>query len=126
MTWAEIKGDLSTDVCNTGCWVEGHWGQYAGDHLADKIDHMFNIEPLDDPRVLRAIADSTDDMGYGDAAFAWSEIRSEAIDKLTDRLNDATPEGFVWDWVDGEFFLMSICDDEEDCTDEECAHWRYA
>lgn len=126
MTWITIKGDLSTDECDTGCWVDGHWGQYGGDHLADKIDHMFNIEPLDDPRVLRLIAESTDEMGYTNAAASWWEIRSEAIDKLTDRLNEATPEGFVWDWVDGEFFLMESCGDEENCDNEECAHWRYA
>lgn len=111
--------------CESGCWVDGHWGQYGPDHLADKIDGLIDIEPLDDPRVLREIAVTTDAMGYHDAAIAWWEIRSDATNKLTERLNDVTPDGWIWDWVDGEFFLMPICDDEETCTDETCAHWAY-
>lgn len=126
MTWTLVSGDLTSDECEVGCWVEGHWGQYAGDHLADKIDHMFNIEPLDDPRVLRAIADASEEAGYDEAGIFWWEVRTEAIDKLVERLNEATPEGFVWDWIDGEFYLMESCDDEENCVNDECAHWRYA
>lgn len=109
-----------------GCWVDGHWGQYGPDHLADKIDGIIDLEPLDDPRVLRQIAEITEDMGYRDAASAWQEIRSEATDKMTERLNEVTPDGWTWDWVDGEFFLMPLCDDEETCTNEECAHWMWA
>lgn len=107
LTYVTITGDAGTDDCEVGCWVEGHWGQYGGDHLADKIDHMFNIEPLDDPRVLRQIADATDEMGYTEAASGWWEIRSDAIDTLEARLNDATPDGYSWGWHDGEFYLWS-------------------
>lgn len=111
--------------CEPGCWVDGHWGQYAGDHLADKIDGLLELDPLDDPRVLRQVADTTDNMGYGDAAAGWWEIRSEAVDQLTERLNDITPDGWVWQWSGGECFLDPICDDDpDDCTDEECGHWR--
>lgn len=117
--------NVGSDQFEPGCYVDGHWGQYGPDHLADKFDHVIDLDPLDDPRMLRLIAETTESMGYADAAVGWWEIRHEATDKIVERLNDATPEGWVWDWVDGEFFLMSICDDEEDCTDEECAHWRY-
>lgn len=24
--------------CELGCWVDGHWGQYGPDHLADKVE----------------------------------------------------------------------------------------
>lgn len=112
--------------CEPGCWVEGHWGQYGPDHLADKIDGLIELEPLDDPRILRQIAETTEGMGYHEAAAGWWEIRTEATDRITERLNDVTPDGWVWDWVDGEFFLMPVCDDDETCTDETCAHWRYA
>lgn len=34
------------------------------------------------------------------------------------------PQGYVWHWRDGEFFLSRICEDhDENCTDDECAGW---
>jgi hypothetical protein len=164
--------------CESGCWVEGHWGQYGGDHLADKLDGILDLEPDDDPRELRKRAEALEEqLGYKrepicdachqpldyrrdrerwvhvlwfrtigvrleldhalwcgmshDPKPTWPvasiwEARTEAIDRITDRLNELTPDGWTWDWVDGEFYLMPICDDEENCTDETCAHWSYA
>jgi len=34
-----------------------------------------------------------------------------------------TAQHYVWHWHDGEFFLSPLCDDEDTCTDETCAHW---
>lgn len=33
------------------------------------------------------------------------------------------PQSYIWHWHDGEFFLSPICEDEENCTDDTCAHW---
>lgn len=41
----------------TGCYVDGHWGQYGPDHLADRATE-FDWEPAewhDDPRVIRKV-----------------------------------------------------------------------
>lgn len=42
-----------------GCWVDGHWGQYGPDHLADRAEEL-GWKPAtadDDPRTLRVVAD---------------------------------------------------------------------
>jgi hypothetical protein len=121
--------------CEPGCWVDGHWGQYGPDHLADRASEL-GWEPetcLDDPRELRRITDHIDDMGYtrgrdvrSDAIgiqTGFYELVPEACDKIENWLNEHTPDGYVWHWRDGEFFLSPICDDEDDCTDDTCAHW---
>lgn len=42
-----------------GCWVDGHWGQYGPDHLADRAEELGwePAMPADDPRFLRGFAD---------------------------------------------------------------------
>lgn len=42
-----------------GCWVDGHWGQYGPDHLADRASELGwePADPTDDPRFLRGLAD---------------------------------------------------------------------
>lgn len=36
---------------------------------------------------------------------------------------DEDVQRYVWHWHDGEFFLSPICDNEEECNDDTCAHW---
>jgi hypothetical protein len=67
-------------------------------------------------RWLRDDAIATDEMP-GSEHMSWFAEEAETA------LNDATPDGFVWHWHDGEFFLSPMCEDEEGCTDETCAHW---
>jgi len=109
-----------------GCYVAGDWGQYGPDHLADWATEFGwePVKPSDDPRVLRHFAELLDGAGYGPAlrGTLW-EWHIEAADEIETWLNDHTSEGFVWHWHDGEFFLSPICDDEEECDDETCAHW---
>lgn len=132
-----------------GCYVEGHWGQYGPDHLAEQAEG-FGWEPKqveingrfydDDPRTWRAIAESHDracddkDCPFWNpdypGATAW-EYHIEAADDIETWLNSVTSSenedgdqpGYVWHWRDGEFFLSPICDDPEDCNDDTCAHW---
>lgn len=44
-----------------GCWVDGHWGQYGPDHLADRAEEL-GWEPADDgdddPRHWRQVAEA--------------------------------------------------------------------
>lgn len=135
-------------TAETGCYVEGHWGQYGPDHLADQAS-AFGWEPttpLDDPRVVRAFLDFLEGSGYGgyDATGALWERHTETGDEIIQWLNEHTPpdqwagmklrepgpgmdpitQSYVWHWRDGEVFLSPMCDGEEDCTNEECAHWE--
>lgn len=125
-----------------GCYIDGHWGQYSPDRLAE-IAEGFGWspdKPTDDPRVIRAFADQLDE--YRDLPL-W-EWHSESADDIETWLNDHTVSGwlpgadggtrdrtnFVWHWHDGEFFLSPLCDDPDDCTDvwvcTDClfAHWE--
>lgn len=115
---------INGEVVTTGCWVDGHWGQYAPDHFADKIDGLIDIDPLNDPRVLRRIADDTEAAGYPDAAAMWWEAHTEATDKLMERLNELTPGCWTFQWWEGEIHLSRYCewpdtdlDDLPDCCD---------
>lgn len=99
---------------DAGCWVGGHWGQYAvarmiqlaeewgyrGDqlcalayrHLAQQTP--YDIEPLD--------------------ADEW-QILHDGADEVETWLNEnVAPEGFHFTWDDGEFFLRAEEDDAED------------
>jgi hypothetical protein len=40
-----------------GCWVDGHWGQYGPDHLADRAEELgWEVRHAgDDPRRIRRI-----------------------------------------------------------------------
>lgn len=109
-----------------GCWVEGHWGQYGPDHLADRASEL-GWEPEnfdDDPRQLRRAADMIEGWGYvkpakrlgfgtrpiygeGEGIFVTlHEIASEATNDIEQWLNDhTTTEGYSWGWHDGEFYL---------------------
>jgi len=103
-----------------GCWVEGHWGQYGPDHLADQADGL-GWEPetcLDDPRELRRIADLIGDWGYPrdhtdmrsegvNIIVSFWELHIESTDAIENWLNDHTDEGYSWGWHDGEFYLWA-------------------
>jgi hypothetical protein len=116
--------------CIPGCWVDGHWGQYGPDHLADKAEGIWTPESwADDPRQIRGIIDYIENTGYDkypevrNLVGAFWELATEATDKIEEFLNSGTPEGWVFHWSDGEFYLSPICDDEENCNDDTCAHW---
>lgn len=109
-----------------GCYVEGHWGQYGPDRLAE-IAEGFGLEfaeETEDPRYWRAVADRWTDEGRDDmAGDAWT-MHVEVAESIETWLNNVTTPGHIWHWHDGEFFLSSICDDPDDCTDDTCAHWE--
>lgn len=99
---------------DTGCYVDGHWGQYAPDHLADQLEGFGIVVPrLADARRARRVADYADDRGWSELAFRGWEWHSETADSLIDLANDATTGGF-WEWHDGEVFLVDDADAWED------------
>lgn len=83
-----------------GCWVEGHWGQYGPDHLADRAEELgwcgdgdSDDYPLEgygnDPRYWRRVADN-ERLPEIVRQNAW-EYHVEAADKIEQWLNDHTP-----------------------------------
>ena len=106
-----------------GCWVNSAWGQYGPEQLADRADE-FGWQPatcLDDPRQLRVILDHIDETGYtrnidSDAVgiqISFQECVIDAMDAIEHWLNEGTADGYAWGWDDGEFFLRST-DEWED------------
>lgn len=98
-----------------GCYIDGHWGQYGPDRLADIAEGFgwHATDPSNDPRYWRSVAVWLYDNGYGvsDAEPAAWERLHEAADRIEAWLNEHTEGDFVWSWEDGEFFLMPYNDD---------------
>ena len=117
---------------DTGCWIDGHHGQYGPDRLADIAEDVLDVKLgcRDDPRVLRKLAELADGRRQ---LHNWWDAFDWAADRLEERLNDATPaqpqpdgtdRNYYWHWHDGEFFLSYSCDDHDDCTDDTCGNWE--
>lgn len=83
----------------TGCYIEGHHGIYGPDRL-EHILTSFGLpyDKQDCPTYWRDVAEN-DDPNRWDAFF-------DSADCLLYMLNSFTQDGFIWDWVDGELFLM--------------------
>ncbi len=104
-----------------GSYVEGHWGQYGADHLAEQAEAFgwSPDKPTDDPREIRKEAEAAEEEGR--SHWHW-EVYMEAADDIEEWLNDRTGFGYIWHWHDGEFFLSPLCENG-DCDDDTCAHW---
>lgn len=93
--------------CDTGCWGEGHRGQYLPDRVAEIYEELgLELKPEDDPRYWRKVADAEVEAGIGEwaGADAW-QSHSETCDRLVDLLNEVTEGDYQWGFHDGEFFL---------------------
>ena len=123
-----------------GCYADGRWGNYALSHMLERADEILGTSYWDDAQSAylqtpTVVCTETDDgYTYSDGPTPaetgetiWDGFTFEFLPDIADEaetaLNDATPEGFVWHWHDGEFFLSHLCDDETTCEDETCAHW---
>jgi hypothetical protein len=112
---------LDLTPADTGCYIDGHWGQYGASRLLRIADDILGADFYEQalrsaPEECQPHNSCVDEIG-GCEEVSWVADDAEAA------LNDATPDGLVWHWHDGEFFLSTICDDEETCDDETCAHW---
>lgn len=98
---------VNNNLLEVGCYIDSHHGQYGPDMLDDLFTSL--VRPLDEdesPKEWRRLAEAAQDAGNEqDAHNAW-EMFHECADRLVDMLNDATEDGYLWAWVDGDFFLM--------------------
>ena len=92
---------------DAGCWVDGHWGQYAVAHMVNRAEEL----GYDDAEVIsladRHIASMgrSEDPGLTDDEYG---ILHDASDDVEAWLNEhVAPEGHYFGWSDGKFFLGS-------------------
>jgi len=106
--------------CQTGCVLDGHWGNYGLSRMLEITDDIlgtaFHAEAAQAWR-------ESEGPNFGEWDGFTFEFLNEIADDAESALNDATPGGFFWHWHDGEFFASPICDDDDACEDETCAHW---
>lgn len=85
---------------STGCWIDGHWGQYGIARLVE-IAQTYGYENMDvitlaEKHMARAPMTDND----------W-EILMDSADSVEDWLNtNVAQPGLRFGWSDGEFFLM--------------------
>jgi len=90
-----------------GCYIDGHWGQYGMDRVAD-VAEQFDIGLPADPRHWRCVLDDPESYKDENAEMTTESIFEQIIytsELCVDRLNEVT-EGGYWTWEDGEFFLQ--------------------
>lgn len=91
---------------DAGCWVDGHWGQYA----VARMTQIAGQGGYDSQRILdladRHLASQT----TGDTGLTpdESEELMDASDSAEQWMNEhLAPEGYLFSWEDGEFWLLS-------------------
>lgn len=100
-------------VIETGCYVDGHWGHYAGAHMIMRATEFGYSDEQAIELAQRRLNEMFphDGPGLDDDEY---EVFSDCIDDAEAWLNDhAAPEGYSFGWFDGEFYLWSNEDWEQ-------------
>lgn len=108
------------DVAETGCWIAGHWG-WRGSLRLIEIAEGFDFDQKltdDDRRAMQAVDDGDDTFVTSDGTisdpFEWVSGQGGLADDAEAWLNKIAPEGWSFGWHDGEFFLWSDEDWEQE------------
>lgn len=97
---------------DAGCYVDGHWGQYAVAHMVSRAEEF----GYDNPEVIALADRHMDECTHGGITHEGiqpltddeHEILIDASDEVENWLNEhIAPEGYFFGWHDGEFFLQS-------------------
>jgi hypothetical protein len=98
---------IKATPADAGCYVDGHWGQYAIAHMVNRAEEFgySDAEVIDlANRHIASIGPSTAP-GLSDDEY---EALSQACDEVEEWLNDnVAPDGYSFGWHEGEFFLWS-------------------
>ena len=96
---------------SAGCIIDGHWGQYGSDRLAEIAYGLgWRADCTSaDPRLCRNIADMFAELGDTDREVEWWQCHYDSFERVESWLNDHA-EGCRVEWVDGECFI--VIDDE--------------
>jgi hypothetical protein len=116
---------IKATPADAGCYVDGHWGQYAVAHMVNRaeefgygtarhfgatLDDPAARQELEDQQTLIHLADRhIASIGPSDAPGITDdehEVLSDAADEVEQWLNDnVAPEGYSFGWYEGEFYL---------------------
>lgn len=118
-------GDRRAMPADAGCWIDGHWGQYGIARVIDiAVSHGWDDAEADDlaTRHLASIGPSS-----------APDLTNDEFERLVAAADDAeiwlnehvAPDGFYFEWSDGEFFLTEETEpcrlhSDPDCTDPAC------
>ena len=101
---------------NAGCYVDGHWGQYATAHMVQRAEEL----GYSDAEVIALADRNMDECAHGGVSTTepLSDDEHEALicasDEVEQWLNDnVAPDGYSFGWWEGEFFLWSESQWEE-------------
>lgn len=92
---------------DTGCYVDGHWGQYGVAHMVNRAEEF----GYSDAEVIALADKHLASMGASNS----EELTTDEYWTLNDASNDVeqwlndnvAPEGYSFGWFEGEFFLWS-------------------
>lgn len=106
-----------------GCWVEGHWGQYGVARMIEiAAEHGYRDPatemPFAQPDIVEIAARKLAAMSSAaaeDITDAEEEMLLWTVGDVEGWLNaNVAPEGYAFGWSDGEFFLSSTANWEEE------------
>lgn len=99
---------------DAGCWIDGHWGQYATAHMVLRASELGYADAEVIELANRKLGSMYPAPGP-DLADEEEESLYDASDEVEQWLNEnVTPEGYSFGWHDGEFFLWSDEEWEQD------------
>jgi hypothetical protein len=110
---------IKATPADAGCYVEGHWGQYAVAHMVQRAEEYGYASDRTASLKERAHREDIADlaarklatMGPSGAPSLTDdehEALSDASDSVEAWLNDnVAPDGYAFGWLDGEFYLWS-------------------
>ena len=92
---------------DAGCYVDGHWGQYAVAHMVSRAEE-FGYADADVTELADRHIASMGPSGAESLTDDEYEILSDASDDVENWLNEnIAPEGYSFGWFEGEFYLWS-------------------
>jgi len=99
---------VNGNECESGCWIDGHWGQYGPIRQIEITDQLLETEFMDQLCMLTAeFVPENSHSAYPKVDMDDVENIFDVSDRAEEALNAATPDDFSWGWHDGEYFLWS-------------------
>lgn len=99
---------------DAGCWIDGHWGQYGPARMitmAAENGYKGDVVAVAERHMDECNHPGKDNRITGDDY----EALGSAMDEVESWLNaNVAPEGFLFGWFDGEFFLSADTDEDEE------------
>ena len=104
----------SAPAFEPGCYVDGHWGQYGIARMVEIAEEMGYDQ---DPYLIHLAHAHLAECAHPGQEYMTDAARErlfDSADEVEAWMNEhAAADGYVWEWVDGEFFYSEL-ENEED------------